>query len=60
MYRASLTEGFIEADAYEMDDRGVELYTEDGELMAFVPYQNLVALTDLEVYPHEPDELSVM
>lgn len=60
MYRASLTEGIIECADYEMGDKGVDLFNEDGDLMAFVPFENLVALTNVDVYPHDVDEPSVM
>lgn len=49
MYRAILPTGDIECASYEHGDVGVEVYTESGEMIAFVPYQNLVALVDEEV-----------
>ena len=49
MYRAILPTGDIECASYEHGDVGVELYTTADEMIAFVPYQNLVALVDEEV-----------
>jgi len=49
MYRAIRPTGDIECASYERGDLGVEVYTESGEMIAFIPYQNLVALVDEEV-----------
>ena len=49
MYRAILPTGDIACEDYERQDDGVELYTDDGTMIAFVPYTNLVALVDEEV-----------
>ena len=49
MFRAILPNGDIECHTYERQDVGVEVYTEDGEMIAFVPYENLVALVDEDV-----------
>ncbi|WP_435061979.1 hypothetical protein [Halobaculum sp. EA56] len=45
MYRALIQSGSIECDAYERGDHGVDLY-EDDEFVAFVPYENLLAVVD--------------
>lgn len=45
MYRAILRSGSIECTAYDRTDHGVDLH-EDGQFVAFVPYENLVALVD--------------
>ena len=57
MYRAILPNGQLTCDTYEKDDRGVELFNEADELLAFVPYQNLEALLTEAAY--ESDEPSV-
>ena len=44
MYRAIIPNGQLEAEEYEHVEDGVELYDEDHELLAFVPYANLEAL----------------
>lgn len=49
MYRAILPDGDLTAAQYEKRDHGVELYTDDDELLAFVPYANLVALVNVSV-----------
>ena len=49
MYRAILPNGDIACAAYERQDEGVEVYTEGGETIAFIPYPNLVALVDEDV-----------
>lgn len=49
MFRAILPDGDLTAARYEERDHGVELFTEADELLAFVPYQNLVALVNESV-----------
>lgn len=49
MYRAILPNGDIACADYERGDRGVEVYTDDGRTIAFIPYHNLVAVVDEEV-----------
>jgi hypothetical protein len=44
MYRAILPNGQLECDRYEKNERGVEQFDAEGELLAFVPYENLEAL----------------
>lgn len=46
MYRAILPTGDIACVDYDRQDDGVEIYNDDGETIAFVPYHNLVALVD--------------
>ncbi|NGM71549.1 hypothetical protein G6M89_21620 [Natronolimnobius sp. AArcel1] len=58
MLRAILPEGQIVCERYEQDDQGVELYDEDDEFIAFVPYANLHALVDEDAYGG--DERSIM
>ena len=59
MYRAILPTGDIACEGYDRQDDGVELYTDGGEMIAFVPYPNLVALVDEELSLSE-DERSTM
>ena len=55
MYRAILPNGQLECEAYQRDEHGVELYSGDDELLAFVPYENLEALlTDAATQPAGP------
>ena len=49
MFRAILPDGELNCERYEETDHGVELYTEEGEMVAFVPYANLLALIDEDV-----------
>jgi len=49
MFRAILPDGDLTAARYEMREHGVDLFTEADELLAFVPYANLVALVDVSV-----------
>ncbi|WP_168927132.1 hypothetical protein [Natronorubrum aibiense] len=58
MYRAILPEGQIACERYEHTDKGLELYDKDDEFLAFVPYANLHALADDEIYA--ADERSIM
>ena len=53
MFRLILPDGDITCAAYERVDEGVEAYTEDDALIAFVPYANLVALVDEDVQRSE-------
>jgi hypothetical protein len=58
MFRAILPEGQINCARYEQGDDGVELYNEDEEFIAFVPYSNLHALLNEDVYSE--NERSIM
>ncbi len=58
MFRAILPEGQILCDRYENTDEGLELYNADDEFIAFVPYNNLHALLNEDVYAE--DERSIM
>jgi hypothetical protein len=49
MFRAILPDGDLTAARYEKREHGVDLFTEADELLAFVPYANLVALVDVSV-----------
>jgi hypothetical protein len=53
MYRAILPNGQLEADDYDRTENGVELYDDDGGLLAFVPYENLEALLTERAYGDE-------
>jgi hypothetical protein len=48
MYRVMIQTGTIECADYEHTDHGVDLY-DDGEFVAFVPYETLVAVVDESV-----------
>lgn len=49
MFRAILPDGDLTAERYEEREHGVDLFTEADELLAFVPYPNLVALVNEDV-----------
>jgi hypothetical protein len=49
MFRAILPDGDLTAARYEERDYGVELFTDADEMLAFVPYANLVALVNVSV-----------
>ena len=48
VYRAYLHSGDVECDTYDHTERGVELYDDEEGFLAFVPYENLLALVDEE------------
>ncbi|ELY39147.1 hypothetical protein [Natronorubrum tibetense] len=50
MYRAILPEGQIDCDRYEHTENGIELYDADDQFIAFVPYANLHAVADQDLY----------
>ena len=58
MLRAILPEGQILCARYDRTDKGVDLYNDDDQFIAFVPYSNLHALLDDDVYAE--DERSIM
>ena len=58
MFRAILPEGQIICDRYDQVETGLELFDEDDQFIAFVPYQNLHALLNEDVYGG--DERSIM
>lgn len=58
MFRAILPEGQIVCDRYDHSEKGLELYDDGGQFIAFVPYANLHALVDEDVYGEE--ERSIM
>ena len=58
MYRAILPEGQIICDRYEQVEDGIECYDASDRFLAFVPYANLHALIDEDVY--DADDRSVM
>ena len=58
MFRAILPEGQIYCERYDHVDDGVELYDADDQFIAFVPYSNLHALLNEDVYTE--DERSIM
>ncbi|WP_254862657.1 hypothetical protein [Halovivax gelatinilyticus] len=58
MYRAILPEGQIVCERYEHGEKGIDLFDDSDEFLAFVPYATLNALIDESVY--ESDERSIM
>ncbi|PGF17309.1 hypothetical protein CP556_15195 [Natrinema sp. CBA1119] len=60
MYRAILPEGQIVCERYDHTDDGLELYDDDDRFLAFVPYSNLHALLDEEVYEEDEKDRSIM
>lgn len=58
MFRAILPEGQILCERYDHGEDGIELYDGDDQFIAFVPYSNLHALLNEEVYAE--DERSIM
>lgn len=58
MFRAILPDGDMQCETYEETERGVELYTAAEELIAFIPYENLVALINEDV--QSSDDRSIM
>ena len=53
MYRAILPDGNLSCATFERGDHGVEVYTEEAELKAFIPYENLIAVINDEVQSEE-------
>lgn len=49
MFRAILPDGNLSCASFDRGDHGVEIYTEDGEMKAYVPYENLIAIINDEV-----------
>lgn len=58
MYRAILPDGQLRCERYDRTEKGLELYDEDDAFVAFVPYDNLHALLNEEVYAE--NERSIM
>ncbi|WP_121744934.1 hypothetical protein [Natronorubrum halophilum] len=56
MYRAILPEGQIDCERYDHTENGVELYDDDDAFIAFVPYTNLHALADQDLYTDRTEE----
>lgn len=49
MYKAQISDGEqIECADYEVGEQGVELYDEDDEFMAFVPFGHLVYVGNVD------------
>jgi hypothetical protein len=49
MFRAHFPDGDIECDHYELNEHGADLYNEDDEFVAFVPYTSLITLMNEEI-----------
>lgn len=49
MFKAQISDGEqIQCEDYEVGDHGVELYDEEGEFMAFVPFTHLLYVGNIE------------
>ncbi len=57
MYRVVLADGELKCDRYEMGPHGIDLFDEDGEMVAFVPYETLIAVINDETYEHDDPAL---
>lgn len=57
-YRTTLPDGEVGCVRYEEKERGVELYIEDDQLIAFVPYPNPIGLLTEDA--NLVDERSIM
>lgn len=61
MYRAILPDGEVACAHYERGEHGVDLYDDDDQHVAFVPYEGLVALFTAEADEDDDDtERSIM
>ena len=60
MYQVLFPAGQLECTRYERTDHGVNLYDEDGEEVAFVPYENLHAVIDEAAFDDDEAEPSVI
>ena len=60
VYQIIFPEGQLECTRFEQVDHGIELYDEDDEFVAFVPYANLHAVMDESKTSDSPSEPSVM
>lgn len=58
MYRAILPDGNLSCATFERGDHGIEVYTDEGQLKAFIPYENLIAVINDEV--HEETNRSIL
>lgn len=62
MFRAILPEGQIDCEHYDHIENGIELYDDDDEFIAFIPYANLHAIADQDLYTSSrgDEERSIM
>ncbi len=60
MYRVLFPEGQLECAHYERTEYGVDLYDEDDEMVAFIPYPNLHAVIDEAGFDDDETEPSVI
>lgn len=58
MYRVVLPDGELTCAHYTHAEHGIEAFTDDETLVAFVPYANLIAIINTEV--ELADERSIM
>lgn len=53
MYRAILPDGNLTCAYFERGEHGIEVFTEENELKAFIPYENLIAVINDEINDEE-------
>lgn len=58
MFRAILSESELHCADYQLGPHGVDLYNDDGDFVAFVPFQNLECLINDDTY--ETDDAAIM
>ena len=59
MYHVIVPEGEIVCDTYDLTDYGVEMSDSDGAFIGFVPYSNMRALLNDEVYSPAREDTSI-
>lgn len=58
MFRAILPDGNLTCTTFDRGDHGIEIHTDAGELKAFIPYDNLIAVINDEV--NDEDNRSIL
>ncbi|MFC7044762.1 hypothetical protein ACFQH6_04415 [Halobacteriaceae archaeon GCM10025711] len=58
MYRAILRDTELHCEDYQLGPHGVDLYNEDEEFIAFVPFESLECLLNDDTY--EMDDAAIM
>lgn len=60
MYRVLFPEGQLECAYYERTEYGVDLYDDEDDVVAFIPYANLHAIIDEAGFDDDETEPSVI
>lgn len=60
MYRVLFPEGQLECATYERTEHGVDLYDDEGVMVAFIPYTNVHAVIDEAGFDDDEVEPSVV